>query len=687
MHPFHSRIFAVFFLTALLTGPMARAATLCKRVVAYYTSWTAGNYSASMVPYGNLTHINFAFVTPNTDGTLNGVFGSPYTSGILSTDCANLVTGAHGAGAKVLISIGGAGVPSATFSALAANAAAVSTFVNNVYGMAVSNGFDGVDVDWEYPQSASDRTHFSGLIQALRAKFNASAPPAPTWQISAALSPDGYYAQFLDLPTLAASMDFFNLMIYDYHGSWTSHSGHNAALYQAAGDLAFGHTGDDGADAVSYYTSHGAPASQINYGLAFYGYGFNTGDIFRSCPSGACTTSTMAYNQISPLVGTTWARYWDNSAMSPYLLPMNGSVSMISYDDAPSILAKSNYALNNAQVGGVFMWALNQDYLGPGNQPLLTSMVQMASLCGSPTPTPFPTYTPVPTATPVISSTWRINAGGSDHTDGLGSLWKADNQFLGGSSASTGSTVTGTGDPPLFQSERWGAFSYVLNVPPGSYQVTLRFAEIYWTLAGKRVFNVSINGTPFLNNFDIVADAGGAFKADDKIFSNVAPNGSGQIVIQFSVGAADQPKVSALQIIPMPPTPTPTATPSATFTPSFTDTPCMVAGTPCTPTLTPTPTDTPNPGAKPLLYPNPLKGEGPIQMRVDLPKSGEVKVRVYSVSYRMVREFRFPNAILGTQDLILDLHDQTGKVLSDGLYYFRVETPGGHWDLKFLFLH
>lgn len=679
-------VLKAFFLTVLITAPTRTvAAVLCKRVVAYYTSWTAGNYSASMVPYGNLTHINYAFVTPNSDGTLNGIFGSPYTGGSLSADCANLVSGAHGAGGKVLISVGGAGVPASTFSTLAANAAAVSTFVNNVYGMAVSNGFDGVDVDWEYPQSASDKTNFSGLMQALRTKFNNSPVPAPTWQISAALSPDAYYAQFLDLPTLAGSMDFFNLMIYDYHGSWTSHSGHNAALYQATGDLAFSHTGDDGADAVSYYTSHGAPASKINYGLAFYGYGFNTPDIFQSCPGGACTTATMPYNQIAPLVGTTWNRYWDNSAMSPYLLPMSGAVSMITYDDPPSILAKANYALNNAQVGGVFMWALNQDYLGPGNQPLLASMDQMAALCGSPTPTPFPTYTPVPTATPVVSSTWRINAGGSDYTDGTGNLWKADNHYIGGSSASTASAVTSTGDPTLYQSERWGAFSYALNVPPGNYQVTLKFAEIYWTLVGKRVFNVSINGTPVLTNFDIVADAGGPFKADDKVFNNLTPNGSGQIVVQFSVGTADQPKVSALQVIGMPATPTPTATPSATFTPSFTDTPCMVAGTPCMPTLTPTATDIPN--AKPELYPNPLKGPGPIQMRLDLSKPGEVKVRVYSTAFRLVREFKFPNAPMGSQDLTLDLHDQGGKVLSDGLYYFRVETPSNHWTLKFLFLN
>src|SRR5581483_8061446 len=688
-----SAVLTAFFLTVLITVPTRTvAAVLCKRVVAYYTSWTTGNYSASMVPYGNLTHINYAFVTPNSDGTLNGIFGSPYTGGSLSTDCANLVSGAHGAGGKVLVSVGGAGVAASTFSTLAANAAAVSTFVNNVYGMAVSNGFDGVDVDWEYPQSASDKTNFSGLMQALRTKFNNSPAPAPTWQISAALSPDVYYAQFLDLPTLAGSMDFFNLMIYDYHGSWTSHSGHNAALYQASGDLAFSHTGDDGADAVSYYTSHGAPASKINYGLAFYGYGFNTPDIFRSCPSGACTTATIPYNQIAPLVGTTWARYWDNSAMSPYLLPMNGSVSMISYDDAPSILAKANYALNNAGVGGVFMWALNQDYLGPGNQPLLASMDQMASLCGSPTPTPFPTYTPVPTPTPIVLSPWRVNAGGGSYTDSATNLWQADTQYLGGSSASVSNAVAGTGDPTLYQSERWGASTYTFHVPAGNYQVTLKFAEIYWTAAGKRQFNVLINGSQVLTNFDIVADAGGAFKADDKVYNNIASDGSNEIVIQLAAGAQDQPKISALQVIPEPATPTPTPTLTRTSTPTATDTPCMVDGTPCTAsptaTVTATPTVTPTPGGNnvPVVYPNPLRGNAPVYLHLQLSKASKVSVKIFSTSFRFVREEDFPLAGTGANDLLLDIHDKAGQDLSDGLYYFMVESSDGRSLVKFLFL-
>ena len=87
-----------------------------------------------------------------------------------------------------------------------------------------------------------------------------------------------------------------------------------------------------------------------------------------------------------------------------------------------------------------------------------------------------------------------------------------------------------------------------------------------------------------------------------------------------------------------------------------------------------------------MLYPNPVKGLGPVQLHVDLSQAGEVRVRAYSTAFRLVREFEFPNVATGGQELALDLHDEGGKVLADGLYYFRVETPGGHWTLKLLFL-
>jgi hypothetical protein len=191
----------------------------------------------------------------------------------------------------------------------------------------------------------------------------------------------------------------------------------------------------------------------------------------------------------------------------------------------------------------------------------------------TPSASPSPTATPSPTLTPVVQAVWRINAGGPAYNDSLGQAWAADTAFSGGASNGNANAISGTADPALYQTEHWGSpgFSYTLGVPAGSYQVTLKFAEIFDSGAGQRLMNVAINGAPVLSSFDIAADAGGTNRADDKVFNGVSPV-NGQIVVAFS-GAAGSPdgnaKVDALQVIPqLSATPTPTGTPTATRTPT-----------------------------------------------------------------------------------------------------------------------
>jgi hypothetical protein len=144
----------------------------------------------------------------------------------------------------------------------------------------------------------------------------------------------------------------------------------------------------------------------------------------------------------------------------------------------------------------------------------------------------------------------RVGAGGYGYTDSQGMLWNADYGFAGGSAGSTAAAITNTSDPALYQTERYGTFSYNFAAPTGTYLVTLKFAEIYWTAVGKRVFNVAINGNTVLSNFDIFSQAGGIDIALDKNFT--VNNTTGTIAIQFIAGSADVPKVSAIQILNVP---------------------------------------------------------------------------------------------------------------------------------------
>ena len=105
----------------------------------------------------------------------------------------------------------------------------------------------------------------------------------------------------------------------------------------------------------------------------------------------------------------------------------------------------------------------------------------------------------------------------------------ADTNFNSGTAHCVTNTVTNTNDSGLYQCERYGnPFTYVFNVPAGSYQVTLKFAELYQTASGARVFDVSINGATVLSAYDIFADTGAEFSAVSKVFNNISPV-SGQI--------------------------------------------------------------------------------------------------------------------------------------------------------------
>ena len=145
------------------------------------------------------------------------------------------------------------------------------------------------------------------------------------------------------------------------------------------------------------------------------------------------------------------------------------------------------------------------------------------------------TNTPItPTVTPVSGSTLSINAGGS----ATGSF-TADQYYSGGTAYTNTTTIdisqVGSVPAAVFQSERYGAFSYTIPNRSGAQTVTLYFAETYLTAAGQRLFNVSINGATVLSSFDIYASACGQNKAIGKTFNTTA-NSCGQVVIQLTSG-------------------------------------------------------------------------------------------------------------------------------------------------------
>jgi len=183
-----------------------------------------------------------------------------------------------------------------------------------------------------------------------------------------AIPSTNYYGQWLDYTALKKKVNFFNLMTYDFHGSWYTHSGHNSPLYRGqdiSADFSF-------SESITYMlTDRNVPSTKINAGVPFYGYNFiNSETLYDNC-NGNCQTTYLPYKEIKPLIGNGWTEYWDSGSHVPYLRYNSGS-AMLTYDNPASITEKVDYAWTK-NLGGVFMWDLSQDRIS-GQQPLLNAM-------------------------------------------------------------------------------------------------------------------------------------------------------------------------------------------------------------------------------------------------------------------------------------------------------------------------
>ncbi|MFI7551523.1 glycosyl hydrolase family 18 protein [Micromonospora sediminimaris] len=263
--------------------------------VGYLPSWT-GNVNS--VQYTKLTHINYAFVLPNSNGTLRAVENPSKLTSLVSLARANNV--------KVSIAIGGwnDGDDSA-FEALAANAGTRTTFVNSVVNFVNQYGLDGVDMDWEYPDPGTSANNFSLLMQQLG---NALRPQGKL--LTAAVVAEGYYRD--GVPTSVFNhVDFLNIMAYD---GGSPHANYDWSI-----------------NAVNGWKARGLPASKAILGVPFY--------------------SRPGYYTYTQLVGM------DPANANRDCTTVGGAQQC--YNGVPTVKRKTQWAMANA--GGMMNWELTQD--------------------------------------------------------------------------------------------------------------------------------------------------------------------------------------------------------------------------------------------------------------------------------------------------------------------------------------
>lgn len=275
-------------------------------VVGYFPNWTSTD--PSTLPFEKLTHINYAFVTPNSDATIKGI-----SSKSDSTYLRTLVTSAHAKNVKVLISIGGAG-GSNSFVTVTANSTIQTQFVNNILKFVNVFNLDGVDMDWEFPTSLAQAESCYQLMKQVSDslhKYNKLS--------TMAVNPFGQYADYIK-SDIFPYVDFLNIMAYD---GGTPHSTMGLAN-----------------QALDYWiNTRELPKEKTILGVPFYG---------RNSKGVVAYNVLVAQNELTPYMDQVDYTYKNNS-----------TVYATNYNGIQTIKNKTTLALNNA--GGIMIWELSND--------------------------------------------------------------------------------------------------------------------------------------------------------------------------------------------------------------------------------------------------------------------------------------------------------------------------------------
>ena len=348
-------------------SPSHPASQLTKRVVGDYGYWSKYQtppYAAAQIPIAKLTHINHFGVSFGSNGSLY------IPDGFIEPA---LLRKAHKAGVKVLLGLNG------DYPALDGNPALTATLVGNLWTFIQEKGYDGIDLDWEYP-STEEGTTFYNLLFALRTAF-----PTPNYVLSADVPPWGGQGGY-DVPQVNPLLDYFNIMMYDCAGPWTADGQLNSEIFWDASDPDPWECQPGGAanEAIAIFLQEGVPPLQLNLGTPFYGYFYSqVSALFGTCANasrehnGDCNGSVVSENYgtwIKQRINKKgWQTFYDPVALVPYMLRADGKEGFITYDDEFSTYYRVAYADWQQGLGGTFMWSLDADYDGH-SQDLLNEM-------------------------------------------------------------------------------------------------------------------------------------------------------------------------------------------------------------------------------------------------------------------------------------------------------------------------
>jgi chitinase len=338
--------------------------TPATKMVGYYAAWAAySGFTPEKIDANKLTHINYAFANIGSDLKITLGYPDVDPSNIAKLNALKLTN----TNLKTLIAVGGWSW-SARFSDAALTEESRTTFANSCVDFIVKYGFDGVDIDWEYPVTGGlstnirrpeDKNNFTLLMQKLREKLDARGiVDGKHYILTFAGAAGNWYVNNIELSKLRQYVDYANIMTYDIHGTWDQYTDFNAPLYNNSDVSPQLKWSVD--TSVNTWLNAGFPADKIIMGVPFYGYLFKAvADVNHGLYQTYSGSASINYANIAAnyLNAPGYVRYFHSESMVPWLF--NGS-TFITYEDQESMGRKAEY-IKSKGLGGAMIWELSQD--------------------------------------------------------------------------------------------------------------------------------------------------------------------------------------------------------------------------------------------------------------------------------------------------------------------------------------
>lgn len=334
--------------------------------IGYFESWardrTCYPFFADNVNPQLYTHLNYAFGQIS-----NGVMVAPTGVDLTEIQAFNALKSVNSE-LKTLISVGGwafndPGPTQQEFHNIILTSASRQKFINSVQNYLSTYGFDGIDIDYEYPSAPDrgghpeDKSNYVQLVKEMRAAFGSK------YLISIAAPASYWYLQNFAIGEMSKYLDFINVMTYDIHGTWD-------ADIESLGPVVRSHTNiKEVQSALDLFLRDGVPSQKLVLGLAYYGRAFQLADPtcnkvdckFKGpAKAGPCTNSpgTLAWFEIRDIIEKTKAvPVYDADSMSKILT--FDSDQWVAYDDDETLILRQNFAGENCLLG-TMIWSIDQ---------------------------------------------------------------------------------------------------------------------------------------------------------------------------------------------------------------------------------------------------------------------------------------------------------------------------------------